>query len=238
MLRMEHTGGLTGVAMAATRVPTFTLYGDGSVIYLPRDVSEQPGGGPELPPLRRATMPEEGVQALLRFALGQGRLLQAREQYRADNVADATSTVFSIDAGGVRKQVDVYALGESEPEGADRQDRLAFRQLAEVLGDFGAEVQRGQATDAGVYRAPAYRGLLEPAQGGFGEARDWPFQTLSPEDFTPAPDFQRPVALLPEAEALRVSDTAYGGVIGVVLLGPDRAPYYFSMRPLLPDELP
>ena len=51
-------------------------------------------------------------------------------------VADAADRVFTVDAGGIKKTVSVYALGMDVDGVADAPARAAFQRLAERLGDF------------------------------------------------------------------------------------------------------
>jgi hypothetical protein len=234
VLRVEEAGGFIIVDVAATRVPVFTLYGDGSVIYappLPPDAGI--AAGPPL--LRRAHMTEQQIGDLLRLALGPGRLQAARESYTDDRVIDATSTVFSIDAGGVTKTVDVYALSEVTPDGPDAVDRRGMAQLAARLRDFGAEVRAGRAEDAGPYQTELFRGVLIESGAAPGEARDWPWPDIAPEDFVEQPGIGFRTRTLSSAEARALAD-APGGLFGVAVFGPDRTPYTIALRPLLPEE--
>lgn len=234
VLRVEETGGFIIVDVAATRVPTFTLYGDGSVIYalpLPPDA----GIAARPPRLERARMAEQQMSDLLRLALGPGRLQAARERYTDDTLIDATSTVFSIDAGGVTKTIDVYALSEVTPDGPDAIDRRGMAQLAALLRDFGTEVRQGRAEDAGPYQPERFRGVLIESGAPPGEARDWPWPDIAPDEFVEQPGIGFRTRTLTLAEARLLAD-APGGLFGVAVIGPDRTPYTIALRPLLPDE--
>ena len=57
-------------------------------------------------------MDEEGIQALLLYALDTGRLANAKDDYDNPMIADAGTTIFNLNAGGEEKVVTVYALFE------------------------------------------------------------------------------------------------------------------------------
>jgi hypothetical protein len=110
VLRVEQRGGFVAPAADLTRLPSFTLLGDGRVI--------QPGAvmaifpGPMMPPLTVRRLNEGGVQAVLREVAATG-LFRASRQFNAarDHVADAPDTVFELHADGAEVILSVYALG-------------------------------------------------------------------------------------------------------------------------------
>jgi len=80
--------------------PEFTLYGDGTVIVRP-DLARPPvAQGPivRARPFRTAHIDEDQVQSLLRFAIGEGGLADACEEYVSQTDADVSSA-FTIRAG-------------------------------------------------------------------------------------------------------------------------------------------
>jgi hypothetical protein len=236
VLRMEQVGGFVPMEYNAVRLPQFTLYGDGTVIYQGPPPPFDPGAHRE--PLRKATMTEEQIQALLAYALGRGGLLDARAHYPHPLVADAPSTVFSINAGGADKKVTIDALEEGEPTAPDDvAERRRFGQLMTTLSTFGEAVVSGEAVAAGEYEPVAYRAAVVEAAGAQGEMRDWPWQDLSPDDFLADQQGGFRTADLTPEQARALADDPRGGVLAVIVTGPDRAPYTISMRPLLPDEV-
>ena len=239
VLRYEEGGGFVMPAFAATLVPHFTLYGDGTIIFRDPTLEFPPMEGSigRFNPLRTATLSEEQIQDLLQLALGEGGLAVARPEYRNDMVADASTAIFTVNAGGVTKTVSVYALGmdvEGLPDGAAR---VAFAKLAEAL----TGLEKGGAIVATDYVPQAYRGILFEAPGVVDPAaKPWPWPDLTPADFAPAADpngFQFPHRSMTqvEIEALRISGYE-GGLQNVTLTGPDGKTWTFSLRPLLPDE--
>jgi hypothetical protein len=68
-----------------------------------------------------------------------------------------------------------------------------------------------------------------------GEARDWPWTGIAPEDFVEQPRIGFRSRTLSKPEAIVLGD-ARGGLFGVSVTGPDRAPDTIVLRPLSPDE--
>ncbi len=232
---MEQGGGFVPLEYSLTQVPQFTLYGDGTVIYQRQDPSLAPG---ERPPLAQARMDAEQIDALLRFALGPGRLEDARDAYEDFTIADAPSTFFTLDAAGIRKSVRITALGEVEPSGPDATHRRGFQQLAAILNDFGSHVEQGNATDAGVYAAEAYRATLMDVGESTVEPIEWPFTSVEPSDFKAESGGGFRVAVISAEDAGKVTEVPSGGAASIGLRMPDDTVLVLALRPLLPDELP
>ena len=239
VLRMEQGGGLVPIDFLATQAPLFTLYGNGVIVFQ-RKVETFPeadaSGVTHGIPWRTAKLDEDQIQELLEFATAQGALGTARAAYMG-NIADAPSTIFTLDAGGLSKVVTIDGLSELTDPGPDALARAAFLKLANRLSDF----DRGGSIDSDMYQPAAYRGVLmeRDAQGVVPKAWPWPAIKLS--------DFVDPNAVaggirLPhrtmtpaEIDALGVKDVS-GGLQGVILKGPDSKIYGLTLRPLLADE--
>lgn len=233
---MEETGGFVPMEYNAIRLPMFTLYGDGTVIYQEAPPPFAPGETGT--PLRTAKMNADQVSTLLAFALGPSGLQDARPHYPQPLVADAPSTVLTINAGGVQKQVTIDALEDGEPTAPqDVPERRAFARLRETLTSFTDAVASGEVEDGGQYEPAAYRGILIEAGGFAGEPRDWPWDDLAPEDFVAHANSTFRTAVLTPEQAAAVLEDPRGGVSGISVTGPDRAPYTLNIRPLLPDEI-
>jgi hypothetical protein len=239
VLRFEEGGGFVMPAFLATQAPAFTLYGDGTIVF--RNVageSLEPVGSvfPSLP-YRTAKLTEEQVQDLLTFALGESGLGVARPDYPNDQIADASTAVFTVNAGGLKKAVSIYALGLEMEGMADGPARAAFKKLAERLQTIDA----GGTIAAEPYVPAQYRGILLEGQPGVPDAKPWPWTDIAPADFVSNADpnaFQMPERLMSpdEVEALGITPFE-GGFQGLTLIGPDDGRVYsFSLRPLLPDE--
>jgi hypothetical protein len=226
-------------AFLASQAPHFTLYGDGTVIFRnPRlDVPPAQGSVFTFNPMRTAKLSEEQIQELLVMALGEGGLAGARPNYENNMVADASTAVFTIDAGGITKSVSVYALGLDTQGGADAPARAAFEKLAERLTDF----DRGGSIPTDVYVPESYRAVLIDSAGVVvPDVRDWPWPDLSVADFTTPDDpnalqFPQRVLSAEEVAALDV-DGVEGGLQGLVLTGTDGKLYTLALRPILPGD--
>ena len=239
VLRFEEGGGFVMPAFLATQAPSFTLYGDGTIIFRNPLLDPPAAVGSVFPmhPFRSAKLSEDQVQDLLTSALGEFGLGVARPDYRNDLVADAGTAVFTVNAGGLSKTVSVYALG-LEGEGVpDAAARAGFAKLAERLHN----IDNGGAFATTEYAPERYRGILLDGQPGVPDAMPWPWPDFAPSDFVSNADpiaFQLPARVMSaeEVEALGIEPYA-GGFQGLPLLGPDDGKVYsFSLRPLLPDE--
>jgi hypothetical protein len=238
LLRFEQGGGFVAPAFLATQAPIFTLYGDGTVLFRNPAQDALPAIGSVIPerPFRTARLTEEQIQGVLEDALGPGGLGAARARYQNDQVADAPTATFTVNAGGLTKQVSIYALGMDVQGSADAPARAAFQGLAERLQDF----DHGGVYATNEYAPERYRGVLMDGGLGAPDARPWPWDDLAPAEFTANPDpdaFQLPsrVLTVAEVEALGI-DPYRGGFQGLTLVGPEGRTYAFSLRPLLPDE--
>jgi len=238
ILRYEQGGGFVAPAFLATQAPIFTLYGDGTVIFRnpavegPAPVGEVYRFGP----FRTARLSEEQIQATLLMALGEGGLGVARANYANDQVADASTAVFTVKAGGLTKTVSVYALGMEVAGSVDALPRASFLKLAERLGDF----DHGGTIRTDVYAPARYRGTLTDGFAGGTGGTPWPWKDIRPTDFVAPTDpnsFQLPAKVLTVAQVEALGFDRYqGGLQGSTLTGPDGKTYSFSLRPLLPDD--
>lgn len=239
VLRYEEVGGFMMAGFTAGYVPHFTLYGDGTVIFWdpsePMPAAE--GSVGRMPTLKAGKLTEDQIQDLLLLALEDGGLALAREEYRYDMVADASTATFTIDAGGGQKTVSVYALGLEDPSMPDLEDRAAFSALAKTL----TTIDEGGAVPVAQYAPIGYRATLFDATGF--EAPDvtpWPWPDLTAADFQPDEDpngNQFPHRTMTEAEIAATGVTDFiSGFQGLVLDDPDGARWTLTVRPLLPDE--
>jgi hypothetical protein len=238
---MEQGGGFVPIDFLAAEAPTFTLYGNGVVVFQPRVAQfPQPDAAGVIHniPWRTAKLDEGQVQELLGFAITQGWLGTARAVYMASGIADAPSTIFTLRAGGLDKTVTIEALNEETAQGPDTLARSAFIRLAQRLEDFDG----GGTIGSDVYEPAAYRGALSERDAGAIVPRAWPWPGLKPADFKAGPDAGNGGVFLPhrtmtadEVAALGIKDVT-GGLQGVVLKGPDGKIYGFTARPLLLDE--
>jgi hypothetical protein len=235
VLQMEQGGGLMGWGFFITQAPSFSLYGDGTVIIQPSGAATRLVGA-GLPPFRQARMSEEQVQALLRFALGQGRLLGARASYGQMGCADCGSTVFKINAADISKTISIDALGMAEVP-ADSADRAGFMALAETLGGFEARMDAGEMGEVTTYDPPVYRVVMLEAQPGQGEPIAWPWTDVAWEDFASVEQGFQLEAVLTLEQVAQVVEVPSGGHNGIIVEAPNDKLWSLGVRPLLPDEI-
>jgi hypothetical protein len=239
ILRMEQGGGFVPIDFLATQAPAFTLYGNGVIVFQ-RKVETFPeadaSGVTHGIPWRTAKLDEAQIQELLEFATVQGALGTARDVYMG-NIADAPSTIFTLNAGGVSKVVTINGLSELPEPGPDGLARAAFLKLANRLNDF----DRGGSIDSDVYHAAAYRGVLMERDANGPEPNAWPWPAIKLTDFVDPNAVQGGIRLPhrtmtpDEVDALGIKDVV-GGLQGVVLKAPDGKTYSLILRPLLADE--
>jgi hypothetical protein len=235
---MEQGGGFVPFGWMVTQAPTFTLYGDGTVIFRPPQDKEG-GTSPEdgLPRFLVGTMTEDGVQALLTYALTTGRLATARESYEDPLIADASTTVFVLNAGGVEKVVSVYALSEMFEPGRDAADRQGFAQLAHLLINLEQEVDSGTVDNVTLYDPERYRVVLFDEMGEpVAEPVAWPWDDISLDDFPVGEEPGNRTKVLTRQQVAELIDVPSGGRSSIWVEAPDGSLVSFAVRPLLPDE--
>jgi hypothetical protein len=149
-------------------------------------------------------------------------------------IADASTTYFTLNAGGQEKRVSVYALSEMSRPGPDAADRQGFSQLAEVLSTFENQEELGEVEpyDPELYRVVLVEVFGEPV----GEPIEWPWDDLTLDDF-PAGDEPGGTAVLDREHVAEILEVPNGGHPGVWALDPEGNPIQFGVRPLLPDEI-
>jgi len=135
LVRVDVGGGYVPLEWTFRNVPTFSLYGDGTVITPGAQIEIYPG--PALPALSRRSLDEEGIQAILR------EVLAATDGIPSDlgdmgsvAIADAATTVITIHAGDVERRIEAYALGtlSERPDGMPDDVYRARRALEELVG--------------------------------------------------------------------------------------------------------
>jgi len=231
VLRVGSSGGFVPVEFLATSAPSFTLYGDGTVVF--RDDQALPpdavGSVMRSVPFQAIKLDEEGIQALLAYALGPGGIGVAVGPYMG-GMADVPSTVFTLNADGRQKQVSVTGLS-ADMHPNDAVIITALANLAEKLRTFGANIA-GEA----VYEPAAYRGVLSKVDQANGAVVDWPWTDVKPADFTAGGnEFLLTDTLTPAQIAALNIPQVEGGMLGLNLQK-DNQLYSLAVRPLLPDE--
>lgn len=231
VLRMESGGGFMPIDALATGAPSFTLYGDGTVVFRDPTVSppDDAGNVNRLTPFQTIRLDEEGIQTLLADAIGRGGLGIAAGPYIGQG-ADLPTTTFTINADGGTKQVSVMALSpEMHPQDAAIITALAG--LAQRLDGFAAAVAGEQ-----VYVPVAYRGILMSIDQPFGPVLAWPWPSIKPAEFVSGDNEFLKIRTMASADIAALGVQAVEGGFQGLNLKADGKLYSFSLRPLLPDE--
>jgi hypothetical protein len=241
VLRFEDAGGFTPPEWQAARLPYFTLYGDGTIVFV-QTTAEVPASADNVfrgQPLRTGKLTEDQVQELITYALTDGGLALAKTEYQNPMVADAPTSIFTINADGDSKTVSAMALGMQSEPGPDTAILNSLAKLAERLRDF----DQGGTLASAPYEAPAYRAVILEQQGGAQGVvvRDWPWTDIAPSDFVLPQDamaLQQGTMTLTPGQAAAVGVEGYENGISSGLFIRDDAGKVYSLviRPLLPDE--
>lgn len=241
ILRMEWGGGLVPMEFFVTQAPQFTLYGDGTVVFKPLPDGVASTVGKPYPPFLTGKMPEVEVQELLSFALSDGGLGAAKDAYDYPRIADASTTVFDVDADGIHKRVSVYALTEAQADRPDQADRNALSALAQRLNKFETEARAGAVDSVVEYDPDTYRVVMfeQLGQGLAENVRviEWPWPDLEPADFSKA-DGRGAERLMTRDEVAKLTSVPNGGQQGIWVMTPAGGNVEFVVRPLLPNEVP
>jgi hypothetical protein len=166
VLRVTTGGGFVTVQTNLRTMPSFTLYGDGSVIVQGPVTMIYPG--PAITPLVRSHLSERQVQALLARAKSAGLLVPGRINYGdmgSVGISDAPTTTVFLDAGGRRVSRSAYALGVGAGHGRLTPTQASARA---ALARFVATLPHGYpgtqytphavAVYVGPFRGPAQKG--------------------------------------------------------------------------------
>ncbi len=240
ILSYDEGGGFVPIEFLAAHVPYFTLYGDGTVVFVQGSAPVEPGAGNVMTgqPIRTAKLTEEQVQDLLLYALTDGGLANAKESYSNQMVADASTATFTVSADNDTKTVSAYALGMQSEPGPDTATLKQLEMLAGRLRDF----DQGGTLASDPYVPTAYRAVLLESTGVQGvQVREWPWPDLTVEDFALPADpnslQQRTRTMTPDEVAALGIDGYEGGISsGLWVKGTDGKTYSVAVRPLLPHE--
>lgn len=185
VLLIETTGGFVPPHVLTTTLPTFVLLGDGSIVTQGPMIEIYPA--PALPNLRVTRLSEAGVQALLKEARAAG-LLDGDADYPLNGIADAPTTYFVTNAGGMVSNVSAYALGMeyddpmATPEvTAAREQLVAFQAK---LTDLAAWLPAGSIlTEDEEFAITRMQLVTQVADVAFGDesvepqVKEWPLTT-------------------------------------------------------------
>lgn len=142
ILRVDYGGGFVPAEYSVRSLPTFALYGDGTLVLQGPQIEIYPG--PATPNLLRRTIDEDGIQAILEAAQEAG-LLGPDRHYDYPCVADGATTTFTLNADGATHTISAYSLfeGEGDCPDVDRQGRAKLAGFMTKLGDLGTLVPEG-----------------------------------------------------------------------------------------------
>lgn len=187
ILVVRSQGGFVMAEFTVRNVPSFVLLGDGRVIIPGVQTLEFPG--PALPALQERTLTEEGIQELL-SAIEETDLFTGDLELMGmqQMVADASDTVFELDAAGLDTTIVVYALGMLMPDmevpGMDPAEVAAHEtltRLSESLLTIDTFIPSEMWESEGwqPYEADAFRLYVtdvtdQPVEDLPGMIRDWP----------------------------------------------------------------
>jgi hypothetical protein len=139
LVRVSVGGGFVPAEVNLTNLPTFSLYGDGTLVQPGAQIEIYPA--PALPAIASRTIEEPGIQAILRAALnGTDELPSDLDEMGSMNVADAPTTVISVRAGGAERTVSAYALSEmtERPPGMSDDVYRARQRLSALVAKLAA----------------------------------------------------------------------------------------------------
>jgi hypothetical protein len=137
VLLIQVTGGLVPPHALVTELPWVAVYGDGRVITQGPVIAIYPG--PALPNLQVTQLTPAGMQTLLRAARDAG-LMKGDAEYTSSNVADAQTTIFTVNAEGQTHQVSVYALEFDEIPTSTSVEELEARQRLRDFRQHAADI--------------------------------------------------------------------------------------------------
>ncbi|MET1011344.1 MAG: hypothetical protein ABWY83_03105 [Actinomycetota bacterium] len=242
LVRISNEGGFVPVEWTYTNFPFYSLYGDGTLILPGAQIEIYPG--PALPAISSRLVDEAGIQAILEQAIAVIRDIPADlNDLGFMGIADASTTVITVSAGGVDRTIRAYALSEltERPDGmAEReyQARLSLQELVATLTGPTEWLPEGSLGPEGEYEASAarvYVGDHRAVEDLKQDPMPWPLSTGLADFGDPIPPGEMRCGVV-EGEGwdtVRESATSANQLTPWTDAG-DR--YSILFRPLLPDE--
>lgn len=243
VLRVNTGGGFVPVQFNLKALPSYTLYGDGTVIR-PAISSADVAQAPNVTPLETIRLDETGIQSLLEQAKSAGLLAPGTVDYGdmgALGVSDLPTTNVTLNAGGVTASHNAYGLvfaPADPPAGtltpAQRDARAALRGFVALTEQQDPKATAYAPTRLAVWAAPA---LAQPT--GDLAPLVWPLASAPTVSATPGAegiDFQCSVVAGDDVATL--VDAVQRAPAGAQwIAGADRnATFQVVVRALLPDE--
>jgi hypothetical protein len=249
VLRVEVTGGFVPPQVTISEIPQCSLYGDGRIITTGPVIDIYPA--PALPNLRQVRLTETGIQQLL-AAAGDAGLLAGDQTYANNTVADAPTTVFTVNAGGTTTTVAAYALGIGDDPSWTAEERTAIAKLqsfAATATNVASWVDPANiASGDEPYPIDRLQIVAQPSDSSMATPDD-PIQNQPPMDWplsTPLTDATPITDIFGSAQNFRCGIITGADTTPLLqaarqanVLTPwvsEGARYFLTFRPLLPDE--
>ena len=169
LLRWGYAGGFTPPEFQLTNLPSFSLYGDGTIVRPGPQMEIYPG--PALPALEVMRVDERGIQLILEAALEADLdTVGDLTDMGSVGIADAADTVFTLEFGDVDRTVRIYALTElagQMPGMSDEEFRARKRMLAfvEQLGTLETWLPQGSVSGSTVFEPSGVRAFVTRYRG-------------------------------------------------------------------------
>ncbi len=243
ILRVASGGGFVPIEFNLRAVPSYTLYGDGTVIreVVPAVDATQV---PPITPLETEQLDEAAIQSLLGQAKAAG-LLEARTIDYGDmgaiGVSDMPTTSVTLHAGGATVAHDAYALtfAPGEPPAGSmtqvqKDARAALRGFVALTEQPSPAATAYAPTRLAVFIAPA---LAQPTD--VSEPVVWPLATAPPlAKSAGAEGANYQCSVVEGADVALLTDAVMKAPAGAQwIAAADRnATFQVVVRPLLPDE--
>ncbi len=224
-----------------TRVPGFSLYGDGTVIVTGPQIEIYPP--PALPNLQTTTISAEAIGELLSAAEEAG-LFANGVDYGQPGITDMPTTTITINAGGRTYLSQIYAFGAEEGAAGltmeQQQARATVLEFTNKLYDLTA-FQSGEITWA-PYEFTALTVFSQPFDPSTApdpaevqpNQLDWPLGDLSTLGEPVQPEGFR--KLIVSGDDLATLRPLLAEATWITLWKSGDTEYHLSFRPLLPDE--
>ena len=237
LLQLSHEGGFAPAAFIVNRVPTLTLFTDGTIL------SEGPTPaifpGPALPNMQQSVIDRQTLADILELIeiIGFPEFAEVRNNDAANFVADATDTVVRYFDDSGEHLFSVYALGIGAlPNDPGRQPPEEILNLG-LLVDLLNNASFSDATEPYEPTALQLVMLLNegPADPQFANSMPWPFGDLSIGDFVGNGFLSCATidgARVPGAVA------ALAGANSMTTYELDGQEHHVLARPLIPGEKP
>ena len=138
LVQVAFEGGFVPLEWTYRSLPSFSLYGDGTLVLPGVQIELYPG--PALPAISTRIVTEDGIQTTLEEVLHSiqgvpGEMLDMASV----GMADVPTTVITIHAGGVDRTIKAYGLSEltERPERMSVDEFQARRQLQDLVTKLG-----------------------------------------------------------------------------------------------------